>query len=244
MAKPIINYRAVAQVNSVLNKTIFRPTVVDRGEPVSLSTVITRAIDRGYLPGLKPESAQGVAAGICEQMATEFREGKSVKFGNYFRGLIYLSGTCDSDGKLGPNNDVRVHLIKGAGFRLDASDYTFQNVESENVPKLEFVISDCAGALRNKPVVAQLLYVNGERLTGDGTTTSVQLWATDETGAITGDEPAWDIDSFSITGPNLLAFTFPNNTNPGRYVFKVLRTSASGAVTESIQLPVQVLAAE
>ena len=93
MAKPIINYRAVAQANSVLNKTIYRPTVVDRGEPVSLSTVITRAIDRGYLPGLKPESAQGVAAGICEQMATEFREGKSVKFGNYFRGLIYLSGT-------------------------------------------------------------------------------------------------------------------------------------------------------
>lgn len=243
MAKPIINYHAVAQANGLQQgKTLYRPTVVDRGEPVTLDTIVKRAIDRGYLPGLKPESAQGVASGICEQMATELREGRSVKFGNYFRGLIYLRGTCDNDGKLGPDNEVSVSLIKGKGFGLNAADFTFQNIESENVPKLEFVISDCAGAQRNKPVAGELLYVNGERLTGEGTATSVELWATDETGAITGDEPVWNIDSFSITGPNLLAFAFPNNTPAGRYVFKVLRRTPAGAVTESIQLTVYVIA--
>ena len=243
MAKPIINYHAVAQAHPTqTGKTLYRPAVVDRGVPVTLDQIVERAIDRGYLPGLKRESAQGVASGICEQMATELREGRSVKFGSYFRGLIYLKGTCDNDGKLGPDNAVNVRLIKGDGFKLSASDFTFQNVESENVPKLEFVISDCAGALRNKPVAGELLYVNGERLTGEGTETTVELWATDATGAITGDDPVWFTGTFSITGPNLLAATMPNDIAAGRYIFKVLRQTQAGVVTESIQLPVQVLA--
>ncbi len=243
MAKPIINYHAVAQVDPISRRTIYRPTVVDRGEPVTLEQVLVRAHDRGYLPGLKPEGARGVAAGICEQMVTEFRAGNSIKFGNYFRGALYLSGQCGADGKLGPDNEIKVRLIKGKGFQLDAGDFDYQNIESANVPKLEFVISDHAGAVRNKPVVGVTLYVNGERLTGEGTTTSVELWATDATGAITGDEPVWSIDTFDITGPSLLGFAFPNNTEPGRYVFKVLREAEGGAVTESVNLGVQVIAA-
>lgn len=243
MGKPIINYKAVAQLNSVSHKTLYRPTVVDRGEPVTLEVILQRAHDRGYLPGLKPEGAAGVASGICQQMVAEFRNGNSIKFGDYFRGALYLSGQCGADGKLGPDNEINVRLIKGKGFGLDTANYDFQNVESENVPKLEFVISDYPGALRNKPVVGQLLFVNGEKLTGEGTETAVELWATDATGAITGDEPAWDTDTFSIKGPNLLGCTLPNNIEPGRYIFKVLRGTASGAVTESIQLPVQVVEA-
>ena len=243
MAKPVINYAPVPMQNRALGRTIFVPMVVDRGQTVPMETVIERAIDRGLIVGIKPTAASSIAQGLGKQMYAELKNGRGIKFGDYFYGRLYLSGTCGSDGRLNDaKNDISVRLIPGKGYQVKLSDYTFQNVENELVPSVDFVLSDTPSAVRNKPVAGATLFVNGQKLVGEGTTTAVEFWATDSTGEITGDTPAYTFSEFTAEGASLLAFAL-SNVNAGNYVLKVVRTAAGGTRTESVPLNVEVVAA-
>ena len=242
MAKPIINYAPVPMQNRALGRTIFVPTVVDRGQTVPLETVIERAIDRGLIVGIKPTAATSIAQGLGKQMYAEFANARGIKFGDYFYGRLYLNGTCGSDGRLTDKNDINVRLVPGNGYRVKLSDFSFQNVESEMVPQVDFVLSDTASAVRNKPVIGATLFINGMKLVGEGTTTTVELWATDATGEITGDDPAYTFSEFTAEGASLLAFALAN-VAAAKYVLKVARTATGGTRTESVPLNVEVVAA-
>jgi len=243
MAKPIINYAPVAMQNRALGRTIYVPTIVDRGQTVPLETVIERAIDRGLIVGIKPTAATSIAQGLGKQMYAEFSNGRGIKFGDYFYGRLYLGGTCGADGKLSPKNEINVRLMPGKGYRVKYGDFTYQNVESALVPTLDFVISDTAGAVRNKPVIDATLFVNGTKLVGEGTTTTIEFWAVDSTGEITGDEPAYTYDTFTVAGESLIAFDLGSTIEAANYVAKVVRTASTGTRTESVPLEVEVVVA-
>jgi hypothetical protein len=244
MDKPIINYSPRAMQDRVHEKTIFVPTIVDRLQSVDLDTVIERAIDRGLIVGVKPTAAKSIADGLGKQMYAELSSARGVKFGDYFYARLYLDGTCNGDGRLTSQNGINVRLNKGKGFSLRRGNFAFQNVNSDLVPQLDFCISDWSDAERNKPVVGKTLFVNGSKLVGEGTETTVDFWATNATGEIVGDDPVATVDTFITAGPSMLSFTLPGALEANtKYVMKIVREAESGSDTESMPLDVTVVAA-
>ena len=84
MDKPILFYEVRVHQNRITGGPIYVPAIVDREEAVPLETIIERAIDRGLIAGIKPSAAKQIADAIAMQMYEEFRQGRGVKFGNYF----------------------------------------------------------------------------------------------------------------------------------------------------------------
>ena len=84
MAKPILYYQVRQQVNRSTGATILVPAIVEREQAVPLEEIIARAIDRGLIAGVKPSAAKQIAVAVASQMYEEFRQGRGVKFGNYF----------------------------------------------------------------------------------------------------------------------------------------------------------------
>ena len=82
--KKTVEYVVRTTVNAITQETQTVPVVVNRREPVDLVDVVANCIDRNLILGAKPTAAQGIAEGIAEQLAVEFKKGNGVKFGKYF----------------------------------------------------------------------------------------------------------------------------------------------------------------
>ena len=242
MAKPIINYHPVAQRNPATGGTIYVPTIVERDQTVDLESLIESAADRGVIVGIKPAAGKSVANALGEQMYAEFRAGRSIRFGEYFYGKLYLDGQCGPDGRLDDGNGINIRLVKGPKFRIPFDSFQYQNIDSDLVPKLDFVVSDCAGAERNTPVTGEVLLVNGSRLEGNNMTSTVEFWQVDSSGQIVGDRADYSFSNFIAHGPNLLSFDLGTTILPRKYIMKVVRTHSSGVRTESLGLAVTVVA--
>lgn len=138
--KKTVNYVVRTTENAITHETQTVPVVVNRREPVDLVDVVANCIDRNLILGAKPTAAQGIAEGIAEQLAFEFRRGNGVKFGKYFYGRLYLNGTTNQNGDLTDENGVNVRLYKGEDFKLGLDDFSFSFVNGGDLPDVEFCV--------------------------------------------------------------------------------------------------------
>ena len=138
--KKTVEYVVRTTENAITHEKQTVPVVVNRRDPVDLVDVIANCIDRNLILGAKPTAAQGIAEGIAEQLAAEFKKGNGVKFGKYFYGRLYLNGTTNQNGDLDEDNGVNVRLYKGEDFKLGLDDFSFSFVNGGDLPDVEFCI--------------------------------------------------------------------------------------------------------
>ena len=215
------------------------PVIVDRLNPTELETVVENCIDRGLIAGLKPTAAHGIAEGVAAQIANEFSKGRGVKFGDYFYGRPYLSGTVDANGRLNATNGINVRLYKGASFKLALEDFTLSFDGAGDAVKVDFVFGDYDGAggntrgtvVSNAPVVIQ-----GRNLWSAGDTNKVYFNELDG-------EDEVEVSAFTSQGDGLLAFAWPSGLTVGkRYAVTVERTDANGITRSATGKYVDVVA--
>ena len=138
--KKTVEYVVRTTENAITHEKQTVPVVVNRRDPVDLVDVIANCIDRNLILGAKPTAAQGIAEGIAEQLAVEFKKGNGVKFGKYFYGRLYLNGTTNQNGDLSEDNALNVRLYKGEDFKLSLDDFSFSFVNGGDLPDVEFCI--------------------------------------------------------------------------------------------------------
>ena len=161
--KKTVDYVVRTTTNPITQQKQTVPVVVNRREPVDLVEVVENCIDRNLILGAKPTAAQGIAEGIAEQLATEFKKGNGVKFGKYFYGRLYLDGTTNQNGDLTDANSINVRLYKGEDFRLALDDFAFSFVNSGDMPDIEFCVGRGDG-VKNELDVNNDLVIYGTNL--------------------------------------------------------------------------------
>ena len=229
MEKPILFYEVRPQTNRATGATVLVPAIVDREQAIPLDEIIRRAIDRGLIAGIKPSAAEQVADAVAQQMYEEFRQGRGVKFGNYFYARLYLDGTSDSDGRLTAANGVNVRFVNGAGFKLTMDMFSFSNVNGGDIPGTDFLISEADGAERGILLPDENVILNGVNLWRDGDAgTKVGFYGIDPATGEIEDEPAVEVTSFETKGPNALKFAWPSALVQGAAYMAVPSRSADG----------------
>ena len=231
MDKPILFYEVRPQTNRATGGTILVPAIVEREQAVPLDEIVARAIDRGLIAGVKPSYAEQIANAIAQQMYEEFRNGRGVKFGNYFYARLYLDGTSDDDGRLTAANGINVRFVNGTGFKLTMDMFSFSNVNGGDIPGTDFLISEADGAERGVLLPEAAVMLNGVNLYKDGDAgTKVEFFEIDPvTGEISGVVAA-EVTSFETKGPNALKFAWPSALEQGKAYFAVPSRSADGAL--------------
>ena len=211
MDKPILFYEVRVHQNRITGTPIYVPAIVDREEAVPLETIIERAIDRGLIAGIKSSAAKQIADAIAQQMYEEFKNGRGVKFGNYFYARLYLDGTTNSDGVLTKDNSVNVRFQQGAGFKLTMDMFSFSNIAGGDIPGTDFLISEADGAERGILIPSENVILNGVNLWKDGDEgTKVSFHLVDPESGEAAEEAAAEVVSFLSLGPNALKFAWPN----------------------------------
>ena len=229
MDKPILFYEVRVHQNRITGGPVYVPAIVEREEAVPLETVIERAIDRGLIAGIKPSAAKQIADAIAQQMYEEFRNGRGVKFGNYFYARLYLDGTSDSDGKLTSANGINVRFANGTGFRLTMDMFSFSNVNGGDIPGTDFLISEADGAERGILIPSANVILNGVNLwRDDDAGTKVGFYGIDPATGEVADEPTAEVASFATKGPNALKFAWPSALAQGESYMAVPSRSADG----------------
>ena len=221
MDKPILFYEVRQQLNRVTGDVIYVPAIVERDTAIPLDEIIRRAIDRGLIVGLKPSAAQQVAKAIAEQMYEEFRQGRGIKFGDYFYARLYLDGTSDADGRLVEGrNGINVRFANGTAFKLTLDMFSFSNIAGGDIPGTDFLISDTDGAQRNRLVEGVDVLHNGVNLFKEGDLgTRVKAYEVAQDGSIAS-QPTAIVETFSSKGPNLLQYALPASLEEGgKYLF-------------------------
>ena len=230
MDKPILFYEVRQQVKRSTGTVVYVPAIVEREASIPLDEIIIRAIDRGLIAGLKPSAAKQVADAIALQMYEEFRQGRGVKFANYFYARLYLDGTTDADGRLSEaNNSVNVRFANGAAFKLSFDMFSFSNIAGGDIPGTDFLISDVDGAQRGQLKVNACILLNGVNLyREDDLGTKVAFY---EYNTVTGeiaDTATAEVSDFRSKGPNLLQFAFPQALETGKTYMAIPSRSADG----------------
>ena len=229
MDKPIIYYEVKPQVSRVTGETMWLPQIVQREQTVPLDEIIRRAIDRGLIVGIKPSAAEPIASAICQQMFEEFKQGRGVKFGNYFYARLYLDGQSDASGSLTAANGINVRFVNGSAFRLTMDMFSFSNVATNDIPKAEFLLSAADNAERGYLISGESIQVNGVNLYRDGDeSTKVEFFAIDPETGIASDTPAATVTAFANRGPNQLVFGWVGALVTGRKYQAVPSRSADG----------------
>ena len=229
MDKPILFYDVRVQTSRVTGGTLYLPAIVEREEAVPLDVIIERAIDRGLIAGIKPSAAKQIADAIAQQMYEEFKQGRGVKFGNYFYARLYLDGTSDADGKLTSANSINVRFVNGTGFRLTMDMFSFSNVNGGDIPGTDFLISEADGAERGILILGENVILNGVNLWRDGDAgTKVGFFGIDPVTGEVSDEPTAEVANFETKGPNALKFAWPSALAQGASYMAVPSRSADG----------------
>ena len=230
MDKPILYYEVRTQANRATGGTILVPAIVEREQAVPLDEIIRRAIDRGLIAGIKPSAAQQIADALAQQMYEEFKNGRGVKFGNYFYARLYLDGTSDADGNLTSANGINVRFVNGAGFKLTMDMFSFSNVNGGDIPGAEFLISDAAGAERGVLLPDENVILNGFNLWYEGDAgTRVSFYEVNtQTGEVSETATA-EVNNFVTKGPNALKLAWPSALEAGKTYLAVPSRSADGA---------------
>ena len=143
MEKAKLKFEVRAQKDPAdVSKSIFVPSIVDRGDPMSLAGVIYNAIDTGRIAGLKTNAAKSVAEGICDQIYQELLKGNGIAFGKYFYIRLYLDGTVTGTAaQLTSDNHVNVRITQGNDFRVSLGDFTWTNTANDKSASVDYVMS-------------------------------------------------------------------------------------------------------
>jgi hypothetical protein len=231
MDKPIIFYEVRPQVNRATGATILVPAIVEREQAVPLDEIIRRAIDRGYIAGVKENYASQIAEAVAQQMYEEFKAGRGVKFSSYFYARLYLDGTTDASGNLTAKNGINVRFVNGQSFKLSMDQFSFSNVNGGDIPNTDFLISDVDGAERGVLVPGQGVMLNGSNLykTNDAGT-KVAFYAIDAETGVASDVATATVTAFTSRGPNLLAFAWPSELEDGHEYLAIPSRSVDGEV--------------
>ena len=223
--KKTVEYVVRTTVNAITQETQTVPVVVNRREPVDLVDVVANCIDRNLILGAKPTAAQGIAEGIAEQLAVEFKKGNGVKFGKYFYGRLYLNGTTNQNGDLSEDNALNVRLYKGEDFKLSLDDFSFSFVNGGDLPDVEFCIGRGDG-VRGELDAGNDLVIYGTNLYyEDDTAFAVKL--TSDTGVvrtIDDDSLVKSADQVIVPGTAIPPLELTN----GKWKVTVERTTADG----------------
>ena len=213
------------------------PVIVARSGSISLSKLISNAIDRGLIAGLKDSAAEGIADGIVEQIYKEFTEGRGVAFGQYFYARPYLKGTVAANGTLTKErNAIEVAMYPGEDFKLTLDSYSFSFEGKDSAPRLDFLLSSMAGSNRGEIKQYADIVGQGQRLCLDGDTLKL---------VFEGNGDTVEVLSFANAGPDGFRCAWPNTLVAGKsYKAHVVRTAADGTVRTSGRVNVTVLAGE
>jgi len=215
--KPTMTYTVRQQPNRATGGVIYVPSITDRDESVPLDEIVTRAIDRNLIAGLKTNAAKSVADGVAKQMFAELKNGNGVKFGDYFYARVYLDGTTDGNGTLVEGrNGINVRLYKGEGFKLSLKDFTWQNADGGNIPGIDYLISDIDGAVRDLLKAGAVVLLNGTALCGDADDSQAVVFTQVLEAGDEGDPQVVEVTDFIAKGPNLLSFAWPAELVAGR----------------------------
>ena len=205
MEKPIIYYVVDVGRHRITGAPLYIPRIVQREQTIPVDEIIRRAIDRGLIAGLKPSAAAQIANAICQQMYEEFCQGRGIKFGSYFYARLYLDGTTDSDGRLTSANSVNVRFVNGTAFRLTRDMFSFSNVATSDIPKLEFLLSSDNNAERDYLISGAAIQLNGTNLyREDDASTKAEFFEIDATSGVASDTAAATVTAFTFRGPNQL----------------------------------------
>ena len=201
------------------------PVLVERLQPTDLANIIESCIDRGLIAGLKPTAAQGIADGVAAQMAFEFGKGRGIKFGDYFYGRPYLSGTVDTNGRLNSTNSINVRLYKGGSFKRTLDDFRLEFDGAGDAVKVDYIMGDYAGAggnTRGTIVTNAPVLIEGRNLFAAGDTNKVYF-------SEVGGDGEVEVDTFTSQGDGLLAFAWPSGLTAGKsYDVTVQRVDVNG----------------
>ena len=229
MDKPIIYYTVRQQENRSTGTMVLVPAIVQREQTIPLDEIIRRAIDRGLIAGLKPSAAVQIANAICQQMYEEFSQGRGIKFGSYFYARLYLDGTTDADGRLTGANGINVRFVSGSAFRLTRDMFSFSNVEENDIPKLEFLLSSEDNAERDYLIRGAAIQLNGVNLFREGDAASkAECFEIDPETGVADDTPAATVTSFTFRGPNQLVCDWVAALDVGKRYRVVPSRSADG----------------
>ena len=200
------------------------PVIVERVQPTSLESVVENCIDRGLIAGLKPTAAAGIADGVARQLANEFRQGRGVKFGQFFYGRPYLSGSVGPNGSLTDKNAINVRLYKGDAFKLTLDDFQMTFDGAGDAVKVDSIFgdtSDAGGNTRGQIVAGSPIVINGRNLWSVGDTNRVTFNAE-------GEEPVV-VNQMTTQSSELLTFACPAGLVANtRYAVTVSRTDING----------------
>jgi len=221
--KKTVKYTVRTSTNAITGEVQTVPVVVDRREPADLADIVAECIDRNLILGAKPTAAAGIAEGIAEQLAMEFKRGNGVKFGSYFYGRLYLNGTTNQNGDLGEGNGLNVRLYKGDGFKLGLGDFSFSFANGGDLPDVEFCIGRGDG-VKSELVPGNDLVVYGTNLWDEGDT-SVKVRLVKDGGAVAvgGDAIATKSAEMLVVKATALA-----GLSNGRWTVSVERTTSEG----------------
>ena len=229
MDKPVLFYEVRVHQNRITGTPIYVPAIVDREESVPLDVIIERAIDRGLIAGIKSSAAKQIADAVALQMYEEFKNGRGVKFGNYFYARLYLDGTSDQDGKLTKANSINVRFANGVGFSLSMDMFSFSNIAGGDIPGTDFLISEADGAERSLLLPSENVILNGINLWKEGDAgTKVDFFLVDPDTQEVAEEATAEVTSFLTLGPNALKFAWPSALEQGSTYFAVPSRSADG----------------
>ena len=219
-------------------RDVIVPVIVERLNPVELETVVGNCIDRGLIVGLKTTAAHGIAEGVASQIAREFSQGRGVKFGEYFYGRPYLSGTVDVNGRLSSANGINVRLYKGEAFRLTLDDFSFAFDGAGDAVKIDSIYGDTTDAGGNtygQLVAGAPVKINGRNLYAAGDTDKVTF--TEAGGGSTV-----EVAVFATQSAAMLSFACPAGLVAGKtYAVKVERTDVNGVTRTSAEKKVTVV---
>ena len=246
MAKPILQYKVNTLVNPLTQEKIYTPMLTDRAPAVPLETVVRNAKEKGYLPGLKDISAKALAEGVLSAFKDTLADGKNVKFGDYFYAKLALNGSCDGAGRLTKQNGVNVRFRQGELIKVDIDDFELQNLDLPLVPNLDYLLNDLDGAVRNVIKIDSQGKINvlGAKLTGDGTTASLEVWNVNEYDEPTGSAAVSTGTPLTGGGPNLLMYNFPTGLEANKkYAAFAVRTTTDGRVIKSAPVVFTTIAA-
>ncbi|MBR4603809.1 MAG: hypothetical protein IKO43_03065 [Kiritimatiellae bacterium] len=181
--KPVVNYEVRVGKDPSTGNPLYLPAIIDRTQTVDLEEVVTQAIDRSLIVGVKANAAKSIAEGVAEELYHQFSRGNSIAFGKYFYGRLYLDGTVQQDGNLASSrNHVNVRLIKGDDFKLSLSDFSWHNVDATSrvtITNVQSVGSKVANTLKNGQAFA-LYGTNLNLFAGDSVTASWEEEGSDE----------------------------------------------------------------
>lgn len=179
MAKPVIKYKSFMGVDPRTDQPMLRVMICDRVVRHT-EEMADALIKGGYAIGIQKSLLVGIINALADYFVDALNEGQTLLIDNRLSIRLDLVGKPNEDGSLGSRNEVKVNaipLIETKKVTKDSFSWQRVNDDGKN-PKIEFLISDSAGAARGKLIEGAAILANGRNLgiTADDTVSYKFTW--------------------------------------------------------------------